>query len=85
MIRPDHHWVDWFVAFNDGDERTNGLEFIESIYAEKLLGVAVVATIAIVVVCIVWSLKGGQLQTVFTVMGFVLTLVAGEPHATINV
>ena len=77
-IRPDHHWVDWFVAFNDEAERTNGLEFVEGLYAEKLLGIAIIATIGIVVTCIVWCLLGGQLQTVFTVMGFVLSLIAGE-------
>ncbi len=48
------------------------------IRAEKLAAVAILATVGIIVACIVWCLKGGDLQTVFTVMGFVLTLVAGE-------
>ena len=77
-IRPDHRWVDWFVEFDADDKRTNGLEFVEGLYAEKLLGLAILGTIAIIVVSIVWSVKGGSLQTVFTVMGFVLTLIAGE-------
>ena len=77
-IRPDHHWVDWFVALDEGDTRTNGLEFVEGIWAEKLAAVAVLATIAIVVVCIVWCVLGGDLQTVFTVMSFVLGLVTGK-------
>lgn len=55
------------------------MEFVEGLYAEKLLGISIVASIAIIVVCIVWCvLLGGQLQTVFTVMSFVLSLIAGE-------
>lgn len=77
-IRPDHHWVDWFVAFDEGDTRTNGLEFVEGIWAEKLVAVAILATIAIIVVSVVWCVLGGDLQTVFTVMSFVLGLATGE-------
>ena len=77
-IRPDHRWVDWFVDFDTNDRRPNGLEFIEGLWADKLAAIAVIFSVAIVVVSIVWTLKGGNLQTVFTVMGFVLTFVAGE-------
>ena len=77
-IWPDHHWVDRFVAFDEGDTRTNGLEFVEGIWAEKLVVVAILATMAIIVVSVVWCVLGGDLQTVFTVMGFVLGLATGE-------
>lgn len=82
QVRPDHHWVDWFVAFNEGDQRTSGLEFVEGIWAEKLAFVAVLASLAIIAACIVWCALGGNLQTVFTVMSFVLGLVTGEPYST---
>ena len=81
-VRPDHHWVDWFVALDEGDQRTNGLEFIEGIWAEKLAFIAILASVAIVVVSIVWCVLGGNLQTVFTVMSFVLGLVTGEYAST---
>ena len=55
-----------------------GLEFQEGLWAEKLAIIAIMLTIAIVVVSIVWVIQGGVLQTVFTVMGFVLTGAAGE-------
>lgn len=71
-------WVDWFEDFDSNDQRTNGLEFVEGLWAEKLAAVAVLATIGIITASIVWCVKGGDLQTVFTVMGFVLTLVAGK-------
>ena len=77
-IRPEHFWVDWFTEFDAGDKRQNGLEFIEGLWADKLALLAILATIAIVVVSIVWCVLGGNLQTVFTVMSFVLTLVAGK-------
>jgi len=77
-IRPDHRWVDWFVEFDAGDTRTNGLEFVEGLWADKLAAVAIIFSIAIVVVSVVWCALGGGLQTVFTVMGFVLTFVAAQ-------
>lgn len=78
-IRPDHEWVDFFVRFADKNPTVPvGLEFVEGLWAEKLAAVAVLITIAIIVVSIVWCVKGGQLQTVFTVMGFVLSGAAGK-------
>lgn len=78
-LRPDHEWVDWFVQFKAEDRgKTVGLEFQEALWAEKLAIIAILITIAIVIVSIVWCLRGGQLQTVFTVMGFVLTGAAGK-------
>ena len=76
--------MDWFVDFDSNDQRTNGLEFVEGLWADKLAAVAILATIGIIVACIVWCLKGGDLQTVFTVMGFVLTLVAGKLLKTLD-
>ncbi|KAL6716105.1 hypothetical protein ACLMJK_005671 [Lecanora helva] len=78
-IRPDHEWVDWFIQFKDDDRgKTVGLEFAEGLWAEKLAIIAIVITIAIIVVSIVWVVEGGDLQTVFTVMSFVLTGAAAE-------
>ena len=77
-IRPDHRWVDWFVEFDASETRQNGLEFVEGLWADKLAAIAVVFSIAIMVVSVVWCALGGNLQTVFTVMGFVLTLVAAQ-------
>ena len=79
QVRTKHAWVD---AFLDLDAKSKGkqagLQFMEGVNADKLGVVAIAATIAIVVVSIVWCVKGGNLQTVFTVMGFVLTLVAAQ-------
>ena len=78
-LRPDHEWVDWFVQFDRKDpDKMNGLEFVEGLWAQKLALLAVVATIGIIVGSVVWSVLGGDLNTIFTVMGFVLTGVAGE-------
>lgn len=78
-IRPAHEWVDWFTDFKASDRgKPVGLEFQEGLWAEKLAIIAILITIAIIIVSIVWVVRGGQLQTVFTVMGFVLTGAAGE-------
>ena len=78
-IRPEYEWVDWFTRFKADDRgKTVGLEFQEGLWAEKLALIAIAITIAIIIVSIVWVVKGGQLQTVFTVMGFVLSGAAGE-------
>lgn len=78
-IRPEHDWVDWFVRLRASDpNKTHGLEFVEGLWAEKLAFVAILITIAIIVVSIVWVVEGGQLQSVFSVMSFVLTGAAGE-------
>lgn len=73
--------MDWFEDFDSNDQRTNGLEFVEGLWADKLAAVAILATVGIITTSIVWCIKGGDLQTVFTVMGFVLTLVAGKLFA----
>ena len=79
QIHPDHEWVDWFIDFRATDpSKTYGLQFVEGLWAEKLAFVAVLITVAIVAVSIVWCVRGGELQTVFTVMGFVLSGAAGR-------
>ena len=83
-LRPAHEWVDWFTDFKAQDRgKTVGLEFKEALWAEKLAIVAILITVIIVVVSVVWVVKGGQLQTVFTVMSFVLTGAAGKLY-TLN-
>ena len=78
-IRPAHEWVDWFTEFKASDRgKPVGLEFQEGLWAEKLAIIAIMITIAIIIVSIVWVVRGGQLQTVFTVMSFVLSGAAGE-------
>ena len=78
-IRPAHEWVDWFTEFKASDQgKSVGLEFQEGLWAEKLAIIAILITIAIIIVSIVWVVRGGQLQTVFTVMGFVLSGAAGK-------
>ena len=78
-IRPAHEWVDWFSEFKASERaKPVGLEFKEGLWAEKLAIIAILITIAIIIVSIVWVVRGGQLQTVFTVMGFVLSGAAGK-------
>lgn len=77
-IRSQHLWVDYFTDFDSGDKRQNGLEFREGLWPQKLGVVALLASAGIIIASIIWCVLGGDLQTVFTVMGFVLTFVAAE-------
>ncbi|MCJ1304195.1 hypothetical protein MMC08_007007 [Hypocenomyce scalaris] len=78
-IRPEREWIDWFTEFKaEGHGKSVGLEFQEGLWADKLAIIAILITVAIVVVSVIWAVRGGQLQTVFTVMSFVLTAAAAE-------
>ncbi len=78
-IHTTHEWIDWFTEFKSSERgKPVGLEFQEGLWAEKLAIIAILITITIIIVSIVWVVRGGQLQTVFTVMGFVLSGAAGE-------
>ena len=84
QIHTRHKWIDFFTELYESDPDVSvGLEFVEGLWAEKLAFIAVLITIAIVIVSIVWCVLGGELQTVFTVMSFVLTGAAGECHLLI--
>lgn len=79
QIHPRHEWVDFFSDFKeDARGKTVGLEFVEGLWAEKLAALAIFFTIAIIVASATWCALGGDLQTVFTVMSFVLGGVTGE-------
>ena len=73
-LHPNHYWIDWFEKFERENARDDswGLEFIEGLWADKLVAVATLFTAAIIIVSAVWCAYGGDLQTVFTVMSFVL-------------
>lgn len=77
-ITSQHLWIDYFTNFDAGDKRQNGLEFREGLWPQKLGIVALLASAGIIIASIVWCALGGNLQTVFTVMGFVLSFVAAE-------
>ena len=78
-IRAAHEWVDFFARLRaESVDKTFGLEFVEGLWVEKIAGLAILVTIAIIVASIVWCVEGGDLQTVFTVMSFVLGLATGE-------
>ncbi|KAI9719014.1 MAG: hypothetical protein M1828_006390 [Chrysothrix sp. TS-e1954] len=77
-LKSEHAWVDWFVEFKKDPNKQYGLEFKEQLWAEKLAAIAIFVTFAIIVTSVVWVVLGGDLQTVFTVMSFVLGGATGE-------
>lgn len=79
-IRPDRYWIDWLVQFRDGGDssKTYGLEFVESLWIEKLAVLSILLTFGLILACILWVTLGGDLGTVFTVMDFVESGIAGK-------
>lgn len=74
-------WIDWFEEYerdNGGDDTAIGLQFTEGLWADKLAAVAILLTAAIIITSAVWCALGGDLQTVFTVMSFVLGGITAE-------
>lgn len=70
--------MSWWQEYEKRSDRTYGLEFIEGLWAEKLGLLAIVINAAIIIVSIIWCIRGGVLQTVFTVMSFVITAAAAD-------
>lgn len=77
-IQTEKEWVRWFAKMGSETDRTCGLEFKEGLWAEKFGLLVVGAMVADATTCIIWCTKGGDLDTVFTVMGFVLAAEAGK-------
>lgn len=77
-IRTNHEWVSWWQEYEKRSDRSYGLEFIEGLWAEKLALLAIAINVAVIVVSVIWCIRGGNLQTVFTVMSFVITAAAAD-------
>lgn len=57
-LKTSHQWVDWFVELESTSaDKSYGLEFKEGLWAEKLAIFAILVTIAIIVVSVVWCIK----------------------------
>lgn len=71
-IDTDHAWVDWVFQLRQSDHR-HALEFVEDWNGMRIAMAGSMPLIFSTVVGIVWSVKTGDVQTGFTVAGFILT------------
>jgi len=71
-IDTDHAWIDWVFRLRQPDRR-HALEFVEDWNGTRIAMAGSTPLIFSTVVGIVWSVKSGDVQTSFTVAGFILT------------
>jgi hypothetical protein len=70
-------WIDWIFQLRQ-ENRRHALEFIEGWNAYKIYVAGILPLAASTLMGIVWSMKTGDVQTAFTVAGFVLTAGTGQ-------
>lgn len=66
-------WVEWVFRLRQPDKR-HALEFVEGWNGTRIAVVGMIPCIASTLVGVTWSAMGGDVQTAFTVAGFVLTI-----------
>ncbi|CAG5158431.1 uncharacterized protein ALTATR162_LOCUS5076 [Alternaria atra] len=70
---PETDWVEWIFRLRQPDKR-HALEFVEGWNRTRIAILGVIPCIASTLVGVIWSSRGGDVQTAFTVAAFILTL-----------
>jgi hypothetical protein len=71
-IDTDHAWIDWVFRLRQPDRR-HALEFVEGWNGTRIAVAGVTPMVLSTLVGIIWSVMDGDVQTAFTVAGFILT------------
>ncbi|KAH7120711.1 hypothetical protein EDB81DRAFT_233269 [Dactylonectria macrodidyma] len=71
-INTDHDWIDWVFRLRQVDHR-HALEFVEGWNGARIAVAGSLPVLLSMVVGVVWSVRSGDVQTAFTVAGFILT------------
>jgi hypothetical protein len=70
-------WIEWVFRLRQPDKR-HALEFVEGWNGTRIAVLGSLPCIASTLVGVIWSARGGDIQTAFTVAGFILTVATGE-------
>lgn len=70
-------WIEWVFRLRQRDKR-HALEFVEGWNGTRIAVVGAMPCVASTLVGVVWSARGGDVQSAFTVAGFMLTVATGE-------
>jgi hypothetical protein len=65
-------WIEWVYRLRRPDQR-HALEFIETWDGTRIVIAGTLPWLFSTIVGVTWSIKGGDVQTAFTVAGFILT------------
>ena len=71
-ISTDHVWIDWVFRLRQPDKR-HALEFVEGWSGTRIAIAGTLPLVFSTLVGVLWSVKTGEVQTAFTVAGFILT------------
>ncbi|KAF2265241.1 hypothetical protein CC78DRAFT_579651 [Lojkania enalia] len=66
-------WIEWIFRLRRPDER-HALEFVEGWNGPRIAVVGTIPCIASMLVGVIWTARGGDAQTAFTVATFILTV-----------
>ena len=69
-------WIEWVFRLRQPDKR-HALEFVEDWNGTRIAIVGTIPCFASTLVGVIWSARGGDIQTAFTVAGFILTTTTG--------
>ena len=65
-------WIEWVYKLRKPDHR-HALEFVENWDGTRIAIAGILPWLFSMIIGVVWSAKGGDVQTAFTVAGFILT------------
>jgi hypothetical protein len=71
-VDTDHAWIDWIFRLRQPDRR-HALEFVEGWNGTRIAVAGITPMVFSTLVGIIWSARSGDVQTAFTVAGFILT------------
>jgi hypothetical protein len=71
-ITTENDWIDWVFRLRQVDRR-HALEFVEGWNGARIAVAGTLPLLISTIVGVVWSVKSGDVQTAFTVAGFILT------------
>lgn len=71
-VDTDHAWIDWIFRLRQPDRR-HALEFVEGWNGTRIAVAGITPMVFSTLVGIIWSVRSGDVQTAFTVAGFILT------------
>jgi hypothetical protein len=77
-VDTNHVWIDWVFRLRQPDKR-HALEFVEGWNGTRIALMGTLPLIVSTLVGILWSVKQGDVQTGFTVAGFILTAGTRKP------
>jgi hypothetical protein len=70
-------WIDWVFRLRQPDKR-HALEFVEGWDGTRIAVLGLIPCVASALIGVIWTARGGDAQTAFTVSSFILTMCTGE-------